>query len=108
MLDATMALDIPPDRETVLRVLRDLRAELARAFGVRSILLFGSVARGDAGPESDVDLLVEFDRPVGLLALATLRRTLSERLGRPVDVGTVDSLRPRARAAALAEAVRVA
>jgi predicted nucleotidyltransferase len=103
-----MSLDAHPVRETVLRILRELAPELARTFGARSILLFGSVARGEAGPESDVDLLVEFDRPVGLLELATLRRTLSEQLGRPVDVGTVDSLRPRARAAALAEAVRVA
>ena len=103
-----MALAPPPDRETVLRILRDFQPELAREFGVRSILLFGSVARGEAGAASDVDLLVEFDRPVGLLVLSTLRRALSERLGRPVDVGTVGSLRPRARAAALAEAVRVA
>lgn len=103
-----MAIDSPPDRDTILRILRGLRADFAREFGVSSILLFGSFARDEAGPESDVDLLVEFDRPVGLLALATLRRTLSERLGRPVDVGTVGSLRPRARAAALAEAVRIA
>ncbi len=103
-----MASGSAPDRETVLRLLHDMKPELAREFGVRSILLFGSVARGDAGPESVVDVLVEFDRPVGLFALATLRRVLSERLGRPVDVGTVGSLRPRAREAALAEAVRVA
>jgi predicted nucleotidyltransferase len=102
-----MALESSLDRETVLRILRDLKPELAREFGVCSILLFGSFARGDAGPKSDVDLLVEFDRPVGLLALATLHRWLEERLGRPVDVGTVGSLRPRVRAAALAEAVRV-
>jgi predicted nucleotidyltransferase len=42
--------------------------------GVRSLDLFGSVARGDAGPGSDVDLLVEFDRPVGLFHFFRVQR----------------------------------
>lgn len=96
------------DRAAVLRTLHEALPDLARAFGVRSLRLFGSFARGDAGPGSDVDLIVEFDRPVGLLTLAGLRGSLAARLGRSVDVGTVGSLRPRVRESALAESVLVA
>src|SRR5262245_865772 len=89
-----------PDRETIVRRLRETRTELAESFGVRWILLVGSAARGDAGPQRDVDVLVELDRPIGLFALGELRRVLTERLGFSVDVGTPGSLRPRAREAA--------
>ena len=57
-------------------------------YGVSCIALFGSTARGDDSPESDVDLLVAFKEPVGLFALAHLRRELGERLGRRVDLVT--------------------
>ena len=83
----------PSTRETVLRVLHDALPELSTRFGVRSLRLFGSFARGEARPESDVDLLVEFSGRVGLLTLASLRRALVELLGRSVDLGTVGSLR---------------
>jgi uncharacterized protein len=54
-------------REGVLRVSREHHDELA-GLGVKSLALFGSSARNEAGVGSDVDLLVEFDRPVGLFA----------------------------------------
>ncbi len=53
-------------REDILRVLRERRDQLAKQFGVKSLDLFGSVARDEAGPNSDVDLLVEFDRRISL------------------------------------------
>lgn len=54
--------------------------------------LFGSYARGDFNPDSDVDFLVRFSRPKGLLALVRIERELSKRLGRPVDLVTEASV----------------
>jgi predicted nucleotidyltransferase len=54
-------------RDEVIRVLREHRGELREQFGVKSLALFGSVARDEATGTSDVDLLVEFERPIGLL-----------------------------------------
>ncbi len=93
--------------EDVRRVVGRHREQLS-ALGVASLMVFGSVARHEARPDSDVDMLVEFSRPTGLLGLIRVRLLLEEMLGRPVDLGTPDSLRPSIRDAALAEAVRVA
>ena len=64
---------------------------------VNRIALFGSFARGDAGPESDIDLLVTFSGRVGLMALVRLERELSERLNRKVDLLTENSISPYLR-----------
>ena len=77
-------------------------------FGVKSMSLFGSVARGEARPDSDVDLLVEFNRPVGLFGLVALQNRLEELLGCPVDVGTLDSLKASIRSQVMEECVHVA
>jgi predicted nucleotidyltransferase len=60
-------------RREVLDILAEHREDL-RARGVRSLALFGSVARGEASATSDVDLPVEFSRPVGLFEFVRLRR----------------------------------
>lgn len=70
----------------------DKLIEVCRAYGTRRISLFGSFARGDAGPDSDVDVLVEFAQPTGLLAFVRLERELSEALGRPVDLLTEEAI----------------
>ncbi|RKY04005.1 hypothetical protein DRP77_05020 [Candidatus Poribacteria bacterium] len=66
-------------------------------FGVRRVSLFGSVARGEDSPESDIDILVQFKKPVGLLTLARLRRILSQKLGRKVDLLTEGAINPLIR-----------
>jgi len=58
------------------------------AFGVKSLSVFGSVARGEAGPESDIDLLVEFKRPIGLFEFIELKEYLENLLRHPVDLVT--------------------
>lgn len=78
-------------REKVLHVLNDHADDIRRRFGVRSLSLFGSVVRGEATHESDVDLLVEFDRPVGYFHLFRLQDHLERLLG-----GTMVDLIPRA------------
>ena len=92
-------------RAEVLRLLAEHRDELA-AMGVESIDVFGSVARDEAGPESDVDLLVEFSRPVGLFHFFDVQERLQDILGAKVDLGMPSALKPRMRARVLAEAVR--
>lgn len=91
----------------VLEILQGHREELAE-FGVRHLFVYGSVARGDETPESDVDLLVEFDRPVGLFHFVRLRDLLAELLGRDVDLVSLDALDESDRRSVLGEAVRAA
>lgn len=89
--------------KTHLEILRRHQAELREA-GVKSLKLFGSVVRGEARPESDIDILVEFSRPVGLLAFVRLKNRLAELLGRPVDLVTPEALKPPLRDGILSEA----
>ena len=92
-------------RAKLLAQLRSLKPWLAER-GVEGLSLFGSFARDEAGPESDVDLLVRFDRMPGL-SFFNLQREVSERLGHPVELCTVEAIHPLARARAQAEAVVV-
>ena len=69
------------------------------------IRVFGSLARGDALPTSDIDLLVELEPGRTLLDIAAFRREAQEILGAPVDVATPDMLKHRIRAEALREAL---
>jgi len=91
----------------VLQILKQKNAEIARQFGVKSLLLFGSVARDEATSSSDVDLLVEFNRPVGYFGLFALQDYLEKLLGCPVDLGTPDSLKPYIRERVMGEMVRI-
>ncbi len=77
---------------------------ICRRYRVRSLRVFGSVARGSAGKGSDIDLLVEFTEPVTLLHLVRLQRELSEVLGRPVDLVTEKALSPYMRSQVVGEA----
>jgi hypothetical protein len=94
-------------RESILEILQ-INQDNLRSYGVRSISLFGSVARGDAGPRSDVDLLVDVDDNVSLFGLSRLKRHLEGLLGMPVDLVTTDALRPKFREAIMEEAIRAA
>jgi predicted nucleotidyltransferase len=109
-MDAASSLPERSGAGAVRDPLPPLRAherELRERFHVRSLALFGSSARGAAGPASDVDLLVEFDRPVGLLHLSATALRLEALLGRPVDLVLRRALRPELRGRVLAEAVDV-
>ena len=94
-------------RSDVLSILHEKRGELSEKYGVKSLALFGSVARDEARPDSDVDLLVEFDRPVGLFAFIGLQQFLENLLGSKVDLGTLLSLKPRMKDSVLQEAIHV-
>ena len=80
------------------------RKEL-EGLGVRSLALFGSVVRGEARPDSDVDILVKFSKPVGLFEFIRLKHRLEEILGRSVDLVTRAALKPQLRDRILEECV---
>ncbi len=79
-----------------------------RAMGVKSLGLFGSYARDEAQPGSDIDLLVEFEAPVGLLKLAAVQVHLEDLLACPVDLVPKRLLRPELRDKVLAEVLSAA
>jgi len=96
-----------PDLAQSLKILREAEAKL-RARGVASISVFGSVARAEAQPTSDLDLLVEFapTARISAVGLASLRSMLTELLGTPVDLVERSALRPALLKAAERDAVR--
>lgn len=116
IMDRTMSsdpttIDRPgiAERERVLALLREKEAEL-RALGVTRLRLFGSMARGEAGPESDVDLMAQIDRSLrfSLLDLVGLQFDLGNLIGRRVEIATgVEKMRPRIRRRFEADAIEV-
>lgn len=94
------------DRDQVLAILRAHESEL-RAAGVERLCLFGSVARRDQTPESDVDLAVEMQsaKKWTLLTLGGLQMDLSDWLKVKVDLSVLDWLRPSIRDRVLGEAI---
>ena len=77
-------------------------------YGVAELRVFGSVAQGRDTPESDIDLLVDFSRAVGLIEFVGLQQRLGQILGRRVDLVTRAALKPQLQARILREAVRAA
>lgn len=81
-------------------------ADFCRRHRIRSLSLFGSVLREDFRPDSDADVLVEFepDAQVGFIALSRMQQELAELLQRPVDLVPKEGLKPKIREAVLASA----
>jgi predicted nucleotidyltransferase len=91
----------------ILAIISANDAEL-RLRHVATLSVFGSVARGDARPDSDIDLLVEFDEPVGLFAVFRLQRFLEQLLQHPVQIVERDAVLAPLRERIYSEAVRAA
>lgn len=85
------------DTARLLTLLAAHKPELVRRFGVSSLALFGSAARGTAGPGSDVDLLVDFETTADAVRYFGLQFYLEDLLGCPVDLVTRKALRDRLR-----------
>jgi predicted nucleotidyltransferase len=85
------------NRAEILAALQARRPEIGGRLGVRHLGLFGSAARDELRPDSDIDVLVEFDGPVTFDRYFQLKDFLEQLLCRPVDVVTVGGLKPRAR-----------
>ena len=94
--------------EQLLHEKRDEIRRIATAHGAYNIRVFGSVARNQARKNSDVDILVDFEKPIGLFEYARLKLYLEEMLGRQVDLVTPEALRKELREDILREAIRAA
>jgi len=92
------------DTQTLLKTRREEILKIAARNGAMNVRVFGSVARGDNRPESDIDFLVNLELGRSLLDLARLLRELSTLLDCPVDVVTEAGLNPRIKPQVLREA----
>jgi predicted nucleotidyltransferase len=93
-------------RNDVLTLVQAHRNSLIQ-LGVKSLDLFGSVARDEAHPNSDVDFLVEFTQPSGLFQLLQVKHYLEDILECPVDLGTRTALREHLREPVLKDLIHV-
>lgn len=96
------------NRDALIQELQEAMPELLARFGVLHLDLFGSFAREEAGPESDVDLLVTFQGVPTFASYMGLKEDLEARLGRRVDLLTHEGLKPRIRERVLKGLLHVA
>lgn len=95
------------NREEVIKKIKLNLDNLLEKYPIKSIELFGSVARNESIPNSDIDILVEFNAEVGLLKIINLINYLEDLLGHQVDLGEKDSLRPAFRPDVEKELVKI-
>lgn len=96
-----------PTFEEIKERLRALKPLLKEEYGVKEIGIFGSFVRGEESPESDLDILVEFEKPIGLIKFVDLKIKLSEALGVEVDLVMKSALKPRIGKKILQEVIMV-
>ena len=96
-------------KQPTLTIPKDELARYCRKNGINSLAIFGSQVTGQSNPDSDVDLLVEFDpeASIGFLALARMQRELTELFQIQVDLVPRQGLKERIRNQVLAEAVEI-
>lgn len=80
--------------ETIKEIIERHKQEIAEKYHVSEIGVFGSYTRGEQEADSDVDILVSFDKPIGFIKFMRLEFYLSDLLGKKVDLVTRDSLKP--------------
>ena len=93
--------------EEILARIRPLRPVLAEEYNVKNLHVFGSIVRGEARPESDLDILVEFSKPVGFFKFLELEEFLSSKTGKHVDLVSKKALKPYIGRQILKETVEV-
>jgi predicted nucleotidyltransferase len=95
------------NRNEIIQQLRQQQGELRRRYRVRRLAVFGSYAHDAQRPDSDLDLLVEFEETPGLFDFVRLQDALTQLLGVKVDLVMADALRPRLRQQVLGEAIAI-
>ena len=95
------------NRDEVLKVLRAHKAILVKRFGVTNLAVFGSAARDEMSSDSDIDILVRFDRPETSKTYFGVQFYLEDLLGHPVDLVTDKALRVELRPHVEQEAIDV-
>jgi hypothetical protein len=94
------------NRQEIFYQITTHQAEL-QALGVKSLELFGSVAKDETHPGSDIDFLAEFSEPISLFQFIQIKLYLQDLLGYPVDLGTREALKENLRQPVLQEVIRV-
>ncbi|MDR9404656.1 MAG: nucleotidyltransferase family protein [Halothece sp. Uz-M2-17] len=94
------------NRNQVLHLVTTHQDDL-QLLGVKTLELFGSAARNDTHPESDIDFLAEFSHPITLFQFIKIKLYLEDLLGHPVDLGTREALKENLRQPVLQEVIRV-
>lgn len=84
----------PPSLEEIQTTLAEEKPRLAEEYGVAELGVFGSIARGEGTGTSDVDILVTFEKPIGLIRFVGLEQEIEDILGLNVDLNTKKSLKP--------------
>lgn len=95
------------EKDQVIAALRAALPSLRQRWPIRSLALFGSVLRGEANPESDIDLLIELDQPIGLSSFLALETELTAVTGRRVDLVSRAALKPFIGRRVLEEAMQL-
>ena len=95
------------DLETIKKLLKKQKHELKIKYGVKSIGIFGSFVRGEAKKNSDIDVLVEFEKPIGMFKFLELEESLSKLCGRKVDLVSKKALKPNIGKRILKEVVKI-
>jgi len=95
------------DLEEIKKILKEHKEVLRQEYRVDTIAIFGSFVRKEQSSKSDVDILVEFARPVGFVAFMRLENYLGELIGRKVDLVTKKALKPNIGKSVLRELVDV-
>lgn len=93
--------------DKIIEIIEKHKEELRRRYGVKEIGIFGSFVRGEAKENSDVDILVEFERPIGFFKFLELEEYLSNLIGRKVDLVSKKALKPHIGKYILEEVVTV-
>lgn len=95
------------NQHQALAILKSHQNELQTKYAVKSLALFGSVARNEATLHSDIDLLIEFQQPIGLFHFLTVRNCLQEWLNQKVDLVTYKALKSPLKEQILKEMIYV-
>ena len=81
-------------KKKIIKLLASNQSQLKQMYPIKKMGLFGSFARSKQTEESDVDILIEFEKPIGLFTFSRLQLTLSDMLHNNVDLVTPNSLKP--------------
>jgi hypothetical protein len=93
--------------DEIKEITEEHREELKKQYGIKEIGIFGSFVRGEAKEDSDVDILVEFEKPIGFFKFLELEEYLSNLIGRKVDLVSKKALKPHIGKYILEEVVKV-
>jgi uncharacterized protein len=94
--------------ERIFEIFQSHKEELYERFHIESLSIFGSVSRGSASPNSDIDILVRYRSTPGIFEFIRLKQYLETLIGKPVDLVTEGALKKQLKSRILQEAIRVA